>query len=424
MRSGAFDSLLSKLYGADESVLSAQRARYCETLTAFAKLFGSDRDASIYSIPGRTELCGNHTDHNGGVVMASAVDVDMIAVVSKARGGRVRVFSEDFRGGPGVSLADLSVDKTEVGKSSAMIRGVAAGLRRLHGKVAGFDAYTASNILKGSGLSSSAAFEICVGAIFNGEYNDGRFTPVDLAKVGQYAENAYFGKPSGLMDQVACAVGGVLTIDFQNPLSPVVTKIPFDLASCGFKLVVTDTKGSHSSLTDEYAAIRSEMEHVARVFGKANLRAVKREDFFASIADVRAKTGDRATLRALHFFEECRRVVELAAAAERGDIKRFLEIILESGHSSFEYNQNAYCARETRRQGIPLALALSQSVLAGRGAWRLQGGGFAGTIQAFVPNELLEEYCSTLSGVFGKGACKALTFRGEGPVRINGRGGF
>ena len=418
IQAGLYDSVFAGLYGTKRDLVKKQGERYVETIRAFEKNYGVDRDISIYSVPGRTELCGNHTDHNGGIVMAAAVNLDIVAVVSRSPDNVVRMRSKGYESGMGVDLSSTAPVGAETGKSSAMIRGVAAGFRERGGRIGGFDAYTTSNVLKGSGLSSSAAFEVCVGAIFNEEYNEGRFPPVELGIIGQFAENEYFGKPSGLMDQVACAIGGVMSIDFQSASAPVVTKMSFDLSEYGYSMVVTDTKGSHSRLTDEYASIRKEMERVAHFFGKQNLRQVKRELFLGRIADLRVETGDRATLRALHFFEECRRVRELSTAVERGDIKRFLSLILESGHSSFEYNQNAYQAREPDHQGIPLALALSQLVLEGRGAWRLQGGGFAGTIQAFVPDDLLERYRSVLHGVFGEGACHVLSFREEGPLRV------
>lgn len=414
---GAFDSILSKLYGSENRVLRRQRERYAGTICAFGEKFGRDRDVSVYSAPGRTELCGNHTDHNGGIVMAAAVNVDIIAVVSKAKDDTVRIFSKEYASGMDLSLSNLNPVKAEIGKSSAMVRGVAAGFKKRGGITGGFDAFTSSEVIKGSGLSSSAAFEICVGGILNGEYNKDRFMPVELAAIGQHAENAYFGKPSGLMDQIACAVGGVVSIDFKNQAAPLVTKVPFDLAGHGYKLVITDTKGSHARLTDEYGTIRDEMESVARFLGKENLREAGREAFFSQIGNIRRKTGDRAVLRALHFFEECRRVEELAGAAGCGDIRRCLNLILESGHSSFEYNQNAYSLKSPNRQGISLALALSQLVLQRKGAWRLQGGGFAGTIQAFVPDRLLNPYRSALSGAFGKNACQVLSFREKGLVQ-------
>ncbi len=282
----------------------------------------------------------------------------------------------------------------------------------------GFDAYTTSDVLRGSGLSSSAAFEVVIGAIFNGEYNEGCFSAVEIAKISQYAENVFFEKPSGLMDQTASSVGSVITIDFRDPADPIVEKVSFDLARHGYCLCITDTKGSHASLTDEYAAVREEMEAVAACFGKSVLREVDETALLADIAGVRAKLGDRAVLRALHFFADSSRAGALCKAIREDRFEDFLRLIVEGGHSSFEYNQNAYSAKNPREQGVPLGLALSQRVLNGCGAWRLQGGGFAATIQAFVPARLLEEYRAAMDNVFGAGACHVLNVRNYGAIHV------
>ncbi|MDR1620933.1 MAG: hypothetical protein LBS00_01005 [Synergistaceae bacterium] len=414
IQAGEYDSIFSSLYGAGEA--ARQRKRYAGALGGFMKSHGASREVSLYSVPGRVELCGNHTDHNNGVVLAAAVNLDIVAAVSKSDGGTIRLRSYGLGEEDVVDLSRLEPDKGEYGRSSAMIRGVAAGFREKGGDVGGFDAYTVSDVLKGSGLSSSAAFEVCVGTILNAEYNESRFDAVTLGIIGQYAENVFFGKPSGLMDQITCATGGALSIDLKDPSAPAVKKVPLDLS--GLRLVVTDTKGDHSNLTDEYAAIRNEMEAVASCFGKRCLREVCYDDFLKRVPDVRDKTGDRAAVRAIHFFQECGRVREAVDAAERGDMPRFLELIAESGHSSFEFNQNAYSIKTPDRQGITVGLAVSQAVLRGRGAWRLQGGGFAGTIQAFVPEDLLEKYCAAMSGVFGDDACHALRLRATGGMKI------
>ena len=418
IQKGRYDGTFGRLYGGEEGRLAAQRQRYAEAVESFSKLYGGDRPLALYSTPGRTEIGGNHTDHNNGVVMAAAIDLDIIAVVAKNEEGVIRVASQGFPDADEVSLAQLEPQKGEAGRSASLIRGIAAGIQNRGGGIGGFDAYTTSQVLKGSGLSSSAAFEVCIGAILNGEYNEGKFTPVELGLIGQYAENVFFEKPSGLMDQLACAVGGAITIDFADPQSPVVTQIPVDLAAHGFRLVITDTKGDHADLTDDYTAIRREMEAVAACFGQPVLRQVPREAFLRDIPAVRAKTGDRAVLRAIHFYEECRRVNVLKTALQQDDLGLFLQTIIEGGHSSFELNQNAYSLKDPRQQGIPVALALSQLVLAGRGGWRLQGGGFAGTIQAFVPMELLAEYSRTLGSVFGDDACHVLTIRADGCTAV------
>lgn len=419
IRRGAYDGALREIYRADGDTLKRQRERYASTADLYGQFYGSGEgeELFVYSIPGRVELCGNHTDHNGGVVVASAVDLDIIAIGAANDGGAIRIRSRDYAREMNVDLARLEPLASERGKSTAMVRGVASGIAERGGVVRGFRAVTESDVIKGSGLSSSAAFEITIAAILNGEFNDGAYSPLELAMISQNAENRYFGKPSGLMDQIACAVGGVVSIDFKRS-TPKVRRISFDLSPHGYKLVITDTKESHSGLTSEYAAIRREMESVARFFGKETLRQVPYGYFFPRIAKARQACGDRAVLRALHFFAECRRVGELTRAAEHGDIRRFLGLILESGHSSCEYNQNAHCQSSSKHQGISLGLALSQSVLGENGAWRLQGGGFAGAIQAFVPDRLLDRYCSVMSRVFGDDAPRVLSFRERGPFRL------
>ena len=370
---GVWDASLGKLYGRRAGVLERQRARYADALDCFAALYGGEREAAIYSAPGRTEIGGNHTDHNHGVVMAGAVDLDVIAVVSKNTDDVVRVKSKGFDGRDEVKLEQLS---------------------------------------------RSAAFEVVIGTVFNGEYNQGRFSAVDIAKISQYAENEYFGKPSGLMDQTACSVGSVITIDFRDPASPVVEKVDFDLAKHDYCLCITDTKGSHASLTNEYAAVRQEMEAVAAYFDKPVLREVDESAFYADIAGVREKLGDRAVLRAIHFFADSRRAGALCSAIREDRFEDFLELIVAGGHSSFEYNQNAYSAKNPREQGVSLGLALSQHILEGYGAWRLQGGGFAGTIQAFVPVHLLEAYRAAMDSVFGEGSCYVLNVRNYGALCV------
>ena len=415
---GAWDAALEKLYGSRAGMLDRQRARYADAVGEFAAMYGADRPVEIYSAPGRTEIGGNHTDHNHGVVMAGAVDLDVIAIVSQNDENIVRVKSKGFDKRDEVELSNLQPVPAEAGRSQSLIRGVAAGIANQGGKVGGFDAYTTSDVLRGSGLSSSAAFEVVIGAIFNGEYNEGSFSAVDIAKISQYAENKFFDKPCGLMDQTASSVGSVITIDFRDPADPVVEKVSFDLEKHGYCLCITDTKGSHASLTDEYAAIRDEMEAVAAYFGKSVLREVDEAAFLADIAGVRAKLGDRAVLRALHFFADSRRAGALCEAIRADRFEEFLHLIIEGGHSSFEYNQNAYSAKNPREQGVSVGLALSQRVLNGCGAWRLQGGGFAGTIQAFVPARLLDEYRAAMDGVFGAEACHVLNVRNYGAIRV------
>ena len=412
---GGWDGALKKLYGAS---YMAQRKRYADALEGFAQVFGAQREVRIYSAPGRTEIGGNHTDHNRGVVMAAAVDLDIIAVAACNADNVIRVKSKGFSGMDEVDITRLAPRADEQGRSIALVRGVAAGIAEAGGKVGGVDIYTVSNVLRGSGLSSSAAFEVVLGAVLNGEFNAGQFSAIKIAQISQYAENVFFGKPSGLMDQMACSVGSAITIDFKDAAAPVVDKVPFDLARYGYALCITDTKGSHADLTPDYAAVRGEMEAVAAFFGKQVLREVEEEAFYHNLPAVREKTGDRAVLRAIHFFQECRRAGRLCDAVREGRFEDFLQLITEGGHSSFEYNQNAYSTKHPEQQGVPLGLALSQRVLAGQGAWRLQGGGFAGTIQAFVPHGLLGQYQSVLEGVFGQGACYVLNIRNYGGIQV------
>ena len=421
IQEGVYDAAFSALYGSEPATLAAQRERYSTLVDRFAEEYGADREVRLYSAPGRTEIGGNHTDHNNGVVMAAAVNLDVVAVVSPNEDNVVRVKSYGFDKIDDVDLSILTPQKREMEHSAGLIRGVAAGFVEAGGKVGGFDAYTTSDVLRGSGLSSSAAFEVCMGAIFRGEYNDNdmeKFSQVKIAQIGQYAENVFFGKPCGLMDQTACAVGSAITIDFKDPANPVVGTAKFDLATHNFALCISDTKGSHADLTDDYAAIRREMESVAEQFGKPVLREVDEQEFLKAIPTLRRKVGDRAVVRAIHFYNDCRRAADLCAAIRDDRFEEFLQLVIEGGHSSFEFNQNAYSIKNPQEQGVPLALAISQKVLKGRGAWRLQGGGFAGTIQAFVPVDLLEEYRAAIDALFGEGSCHVLSVRNYGAVPV------
>lgn len=420
IQNGAYDAAFAKLYAKDAAAIAAQRARYSKSVEQFEAAFGAGKEVRLYSAPGRTEIGGNHTDHNNGIVMAAAVNLDVIAVVAPNNTNVVHVKSEGFDSIV-VDLSTLAPQEREKDRSAALIRGVAAGIVRAGGKIGGFDAYSTSDVLRGSGLSSSAAFEVCMGAIFRGEFNGNdmeKFNQVEIAKISQYAENVFFGKPSGLMDQTACAVGSAITIDFKDPSAPIVNRVGFDLAAKGYALCISDTKGSHADLTPDYTAIRREMESVAAYFGKKVLREVDEETFIAAIPAVRKVTGDRAVVRAIHFYNDCRRATELCEALQADDFKRFLQLIIEGGHSSFEYNQNAYSISSPKDQGVPLGLALSQRILQGRGAWRLQGGGFAGTIQAFVPLDLLDAYKAEINALFGADSCYVLSVRNYGAVAV------
>lgn len=416
LMSGAYDERLRRVYVTEDAVLE-QRARYAALAETFASLYNADRDVRLFSAPGRTEVGGNHTDHNHGRVLAAGINLDAAAAAAKNDENIVRVKSAGYDMDV-VDLSDLSVHKNERGHSPALVRGMCRGFLNHGYKIGGFDAATVSQVLSGSGLSSSAAYEVLVGVMLNALYNDGAADAVTIAKIAQYAENEYFGKPCGLMDQTACAVGSFVTIDFADPKNPAIEDVKFDFAACSHALCIVDTKGSHSDLTDEYAYIREEMESVAQCFGKTVLREVPEADFYAALPSLRKKVGDRAILRAMHFYADNARVLKEVAALRAGDFESFKQYIRESGFSSFMYNQNVFSVKKPQEQPVALALAVSQQVLEGRGAWRVHGGGFAGTIQAFVPLDLLEAYKSAMESVFGTGTCYVLSIRPVGGVEI------
>ncbi len=412
---GEFDSALARIYKKED--VDFQKERYAGVVSRFETLFGTDRDVEIYSAPGRTEVGGNHTDHNHGKVLAAGVNLDAVAVVSANDENIVRVKSEGYKI-DAVDLDNLGVMPEERGKSESLIRGVCAAFRNRGYNIGGFDAATVSDVLSGSGLSSSAAFEVLVGTILNYVYNEGKISPVEIAQIAQFAENEYFGKPCGLMDQMACSVGGFVQIDFNDPAAPVINKVDFDFASCNHALCIVDTGGNHADLTDEYAAVRGEMEAVAAKFGKSVLRDVCIEEFEKNIPVIRESAGDRAVLRAMHFFNENKRVDLLGAALREGNFEAFKELVVESGFSSYMYNQNVYTCKAPADQPVSVALAICQDILKGKGAWRVHGGGFAGTIQAFVPADLLDEFKSRICAVFGENSCYVLNIRPEGGIKV------
>ena len=409
------ENTLTMLYG--RSAAEAQKARYEAAEKAFEEIFGANDGVRIFSAPGRTEVSGNHTDHNNGKVMAAAVDLDVIAFVVPTDDNIIDIKSEGFPR-MSVDVSDLSVHDEEVNGTAALIRGVAAGLKNSGFSIGGFKAYATSNVLKGSGVSSSAAFEVLIGTILSHLYNNGEVTAVKIAQIAQYAENVYFGKPSGLMDQMASSVGGFITIDFKDTEAPVINSISFDLDSYGYSLCIVDTKGSHADLTPEYAALPAEMKSAAAVFGKNVLREVDEADFRENISAVREKCGDRAVLRALHFYDENKRVEKAAQALEGKDIDSFLDAIKSSGNSSFKYLQNIFAVSKPAEQGVSLGLYTAETILDGKGASRVHGGGFAGTIQAFVPNDLLEDFISAEEKIFGEGSCHKLYIRPVGGIEV------
>ena len=412
--SDAFAEKAAALYGAEN--LDAARARWTKAVREFVRLYGDQEGIALFSTPGRTEIGGNHTDHNNGCVLAAAVNLDTIAVAAPNDRGVVTLQSEGFPA-DSLSLDLLRPFARENHTSAALIRGVAAKMDELGMNIGGFDAYTTSNVLKGSGLSSSAAFEVLIATIYDCFYNDGQLPPLKKAQIAQYAENVFFGKPCGLMDQTACAYGGFVAIDFADLENPAAEKVDFDFAKAGYALVITDTRGDHANLTPEYAAIREEMQSVAAVFGKKVLRECSREDVLCRAGELRKVCGDRAVLRALHFFDDNDRVAAQKAALQRGDMDGFLALVNASGDSSWELLQN--CFVPGTAQGVTLGLAIGRTVLAGKGATRVHGGGFAGTIQAFVPLEKTAAYCEAMDALFGEGSAKVLSIRAAGSVALH-----
>lgn len=402
---------LTAIYGQNESSLAQITNRVSDLAVRFRDYFPGIDDVRLFSTPGRTEVSGNHTDHQQGRVLCAAVSLDVIALVAPNDNNIIELKSHGFARMDRINLDLLDPQDDEEGHSASLIRGVAAGIKAMGGKIGGFTAYTSSNVPAGSGLSSSAAFEILVGTILNELYNDGSFTMVQLAQIGQMAENKYFGKPSGLMDQCGCAVGGFISIDFADIKNPIVNHIDVDFNSAGYELIITKTDGSHADLTDEYAAIPAEMKAIAADFDATVLREVDTDAFYEAIPDLRKKHGDRAVLRSMHFFSENERVVDAADALNHNDIPAFLNTINESGHSSWTLLQNVTSSRSDINQPIAMALAASSRILAGEGAVRVHGGGFAGTIQAFVPLSKVKAYVDELGRIFGQENVLELSIR-------------
>lgn len=412
---GKLDEKFAVLYGKDQ--IENQKARYTEAVDAFVELYGDKENLALFSAPGRTEIAGNHTDHNHGRVVAASVNLDVIAVVAKNDSGLIRIKSKGYRMDT-VDTSDLEVKPEEDNKAISLIRGTAARFVQKGLKIGGLDAYTTSNVLKGSGLSSSAAFEVLVGTILNHTYNDGAVSPVEIAQYAQYAENVYFGKPSGLMDQMASSVGSAITIDFADTENPVIEQMDFDLADMGCALCIVDVGGSHADLTHEYAAIPAEMKQVASFFGKEVLRGVTCRELLDNAPAIRERLGDRAFLRAFHFINENERVGKIVDAIRAKDYDAFKRLLIESGNSSFRYLQNVYANPAPKEQGMSVALAIAERVLDGCGAWRVHGGGFGGTTQNFVPFDKVEEFRREIESVFGGGSCHILSIRPIGGTQV------
>ncbi len=408
------DTLIEDLYE-DKSLLVYQRARYVRTLERFIKLYG-DNDIEIYSVAGRSEVGGNHTDHQHGCVLAASINLDAIAMVMP-QDDVIEVVSDNFNIEK-INIHELSKKDNELGTSEALIRGVVYKLKELGYKVGGFKAVITSDVLMGAGLSSSAAFEGLIGTIISGLYNNMEIDMVTIAKVGQFAENVFFGKPCGLMDQCACAVGGLISIDFNDPAAPVVKHVDVDFSKYNHSLCIVDTKGSHADLTDEYAAVPTEMEKIAHYFNKEVLRDVDEEEFYTCIRSLREFAGDRAVLRAIHFFNENNRVGKLVNALDQDDFDGFKHYIQESGNSSYKFLQNVYASSDPQNQAVSLALALSENILGNHGVCRVHGGGFAGTIQAFVENDYVEIYKKEIEKSFGQGSCLVLKVRAKGGCKV------
>lgn len=410
-----YNERLREIY-LDSSVLTYQKQRYSRVIDQYEAVFGAG-PVEIFNAPGRSEICGNHTDHQLGKVLAASINLDSIAVASPTDDEIVRMISDGY---PMITIdtADLALRREEIATTAGLIRGVLKGLQDRGCAIGGFNACITSDVLIGAGLSSSASFETLIGTIISGLYNQMKIDPAALAEIGQFAENVYFGKPCGLMDQMACSVGGMIQIDFAKPDQPLVSKVDADFEKYQYSLCIVDTHGSHADLTNDYAAIPAEMKQVAAFFGHQFLRQVEPEEFYRSVPQLRAAVSDRAVLRAIHFFSEEIRVVQAAAALKNDDFKTFLQLIKASGDSSFKFLQNIYSNHDIENQNVSIALAVSENILAGHGVCRVHGGGFAGTIQVFVDNAFVDCYRSQMESVFGPGSCHVLHIRPFGGIRV------
>ena len=406
---------LKDVYPKEQHEKQIQRYRAAEV--AFAEHFGALGEHRFFSAPGRTEICGNHTDHNNGKVFAASIDLDIIAVVEQTDDGFVTVKSEGFDEDK-IDINDLDVHEDEKNTSAALIRGVLKGFQKNGHKIGGFRAYMTSTVLKGSGLSSSAAFEVLIGTILSHTFNSGEITPVKVAQISQFAENVYFGKASGLMDQVACSVGGFVAIDFKDTDIPVIENVPCDFDKYEHALCIVDTKGDHADLSDEYSTIPQEMKAIAGFFDCETLRSLSLPDIMLNLNFLREKFGDRAVLRAIHFFHENERVEKVIHALKAEEFDNFLHSVKESGDSSFKYLQNIYSNSDIRHQCLSIALNTAEATLHRKGACRVHGGGFAGTIQAFVPFGMLQQFKMNMERLFGLGSCHVLSIRNVGGCEV------
>ena len=412
IKNGNFDKSFEMLYGD----VSFARERYLKACESFEELYPVSSEIRIFSAPGRTEVGGNHTDHQHGSVLAGSVNLDVVAIVSLNDDGKIRIKSEGYDMDT-VVVGEFNKTPGEEGKAISLIRGVCNKFKELGCNITGFNAYTTSNVLKGSGLSSSAAFEVLIGNILNGLF-DGGANPVEIAKIGQFAERDYFGKPCGLLDQMASSLGGFTYADFNNPSDPITESIELDIKSFGYTLCVVDTGGNHANLTGDYADITLECRQISNALGVDFLRDADVDKFYNSIADLRKSCGDRAVLRAFHFFNEQQRVLEQRAALKNGNFEDFLNMVNASGQSSYDYLQNLYSTSAVNEQGLSLAIALTKQFLNGKGACRVHGGGFAGTIQCYIPTERLADYKQMIEKAFGEGSCSVLNIRPVGGYEL------
>lgn len=408
-----FDKDFTLLYGECEHASK----RYCNAIYEFEKLFGTRREIRLFSAPGRTEIGGNHTDHQHGMVLAGSVNLDVIAIVSANDDNIIRIQSKGYPMDE-IDVNDLETRNKEKGRSSALIRGVVAAFKQNGYNVGGFDAYTTSDVLKGSGLSSSAAFEVLISNIVNGLYNDGKVDAINIAKYSQFAEREYFGKPCGLLDQMASSVGGFTFADFNDPENPLIEKINVNLSASSHTLCVVDTGGNHANLTQDYADITLECKSVSNALGVDYLRDADEQEFYKNLAEIRKQCGDRAVMRAIHVFNENKRVLTQKAALKNGDFNTFFATVKRSGESSYDLLQNVYSPRNPKEQAISLALALTKQFLNGRGAYRVHGGGFAGTIQCYIPNKMYDDYKKMIESVFGEKSCVKLFVRSVGGYEL------
>ncbi|WP_297297435.1 galactokinase family protein [uncultured Brachyspira sp.] len=408
------DEKFSSIYGGDEKSISEAYGRLSDTIKHFENIDKS-QEVYLFSASGRTELSGNHTDHNNGCVLTASINLDKLALVAKRNDNKIVVYT-DYSNNPDViDVNNLELDKDEYGKSNALIRGVCAGIKNKGYQVGGCTVSLNNKVLMGSGLSSSASFESLIGEIQNALYNDNKLSPVEIAKIGQYAENVYFGKPCGLMDQMGCSVGGIMSIDFKDNDNPIIEKVEYDFEKAGYALMIVDAKGDHSGLTNEYAAIREEMNAIANYFGKKVCRDITKEQLLENASKLRAEIGDRAVMRAYHFLEENERVINQINALKNNDINTYLKLMNESGLSSFMYLQNCFSITSSKSMGVALGICLTKDFLKGEGACRVHGGGFAGTIQALVPVNRVDEYKKFMDSIFGDGSAVKIRVR-QSPV--------